>query len=108
MFIKKVFTVFDRLNGISWLAYLKEFQDFGAFQRIVISARGSRLEILTGECNSYRWILLPELDIGCMQAHISDFYWNIEKLSHYLNYPDTLSTVYGIHFALTGGVPDDQ
>jgi len=31
-------------------------------------------------------------------------------LSDYLilNYTNTLSTVYGIYFALTGGIPDDQ
>lgn len=101
MLLNVSFKVFNQDNHDSWDATISEFDDYGSFQRVVISACGSRLEVLCGNCASYRWIFLPELEIGCMQAAVSDFFWNTDRLGHFLNPKDTYSTVYGVYYALS-------
>lgn len=97
------FHVVDPNNQDSWIGSISEFYDFGSFQRVVIEAYGSRLDTLYGECCSYRWVFLPEYEVGCMQATSNDFFWNTERLSRIISRKDSLSIVHGIHFVLSGG-----
>lgn len=100
MLLNLAYNVSDHENHDCWEGIISEFNDLGSFQRVVIEAYGSRLDVLCGECPSYRWVFLPELEIGCMQASLSDFFWNSERLSRILNRKDALSIVYGLHFIL--------
>lgn len=101
MYVNFSFKVVDQDNQDRWDATISEFDDYGSFQRVVISAYGNRLEVLCGQCCSYRWIFLPELEIGCTQATLSDFFWNINQLGYILNRKDTFSTIYGVFYALS-------
>lgn len=92
------FMVQDKLNHSSWSASISDFHDCGLFFQMTVSARGSSLIILFGSSAFSRWLLLPQLDIGCSMADPEDLFWNTEKLSEHLNYPDTLSTVQAIAF----------
>lgn len=100
MFDSVDFQVVDSLNHDRWTGSISDFFDYGSFQHIVITARGSRLTVLCGKCFFYRWIFLPELEVGCPQATSDDFFWNVERLSPLIGRVDSLSVVFGVHFAL--------
>lgn len=103
MLLNKAFDVVDHRHHTCWKASVSDFQAFGSFHRIIISSCGSRFEVLYGICPDYRWLFLPELEIGCMQADPNDLFWNIERLGSILNRRDTLTIVHALRFTLSFG-----
>lgn len=83
-----------------WTGTLGYFRDYGAFQQLSISARGSFLDILTGQCDSYRWVFLPDLEVGCRQAAADDLFWNVEILAPHIGPADASSVACAIRFIL--------
>ena len=102
MFQSGQFHVFDQDSHQCWTGAVLDFFDYGSYQHILISARGSRLSVFCGECSSYRWIFLPELEVGCSQAGFHDFFWNVERLSALIGRVDSLSVIFGLHFVYGG------
>lgn len=95
--------VFDHQLHSCWKASISDYQASGSFLRLVILSNGNRYEILYGICPDYRWIFLPLLEIGCMQADPSDLFWNCERLEAILNRRDALTVAYAVRFALASG-----
>ncbi len=93
------FLVKSFLSDETWTGSLRSFVDYGSFQLISFSARSSLLEVIVGQCDSYRWVFLPNYEIGCMQADINDIFWNSEKLSTLIGPTDASTIVYGICYA---------
>ncbi len=92
------FLVKSFLLDETWTGSLCSFEDYGAFQRISFSARCSLLEVIVGQCESYRWVFLPDYEVGCMQADINDIFWNAEKLSSLIGPTDASTIAYGIRY----------
>lgn len=97
------FDVLDHQYHSCWKAYISDYQISGSFLRLVIISNDCRFEVLYGKCPDYRWLFLPILEIGCMQADPSDIFWNTERLESILNRRDALTIVHAIRFFLLSG-----
>lgn len=98
MLLNQMFDVMDHQFNSCWKASISDAQAFSSFHRFIISSCGSRFEVLYGRCPEYRWLFLPQLEIGCMLSDPSDLFWNSERLGSLLNRKDTLTIVYAIRF----------
>lgn len=58
---------------------------------IEVSARGSYYHIVFGEHAYGNFLCIPNWDIGCALADLSDLFWNTERLCKHLNKADALS-----------------
>lgn len=97
------FDVLDQQCHSCWKASVSDVQVSSSFLRFTIVSDGKHFDVLYGNCSDYRWIFLPWLEIGCMQAHPSDLFWNVERLSAFLNRKDALTIVFAVRFALSLG-----
>lgn len=100
MSLNCTFDVLDHQLHSCWKASISDCQTSSSFLRLVILSNANRYEVLYGVCPDYRWIFLPLLEIGCMQADPSDLFWNSERLEAILNRKDALTIAYAINFVL--------
>lgn len=103
MLMNPSFDVLDHQSHSCWNASVSDCQISGSFLRLVILADGCRYEVLYGICPAYRWLFLPLLEVGCMQADPSDLFWNIERLAPLVSRRDALTIAYAIRFVLSSG-----
>lgn len=103
MSVNYAFDIVDHEHHSCWKASVSDFNTSCSFHRLIVTSCGSRFDVLYGICQDYRWLFLPELQIGCMQADPSDLFWNIERLGSVLNPKDALTIVHAIRFAFSRG-----
>lgn len=64
-----------------WTASWQEVDSGEGASELLISGRGSLYTVLVGEYSSGRYLCIPEQGIGCPLGHLSDTFWNFERLS---------------------------
>lgn len=95
--MKAIFTYNVKRNQRQWTVRVITFEDYdNAYKRMIIEARGSRIDCLIGKTNDYRWICFPELHKSCELAHLSDVFWNEEMISSIINKVDAQSVTEGL------------
>lgn len=63
---------------------------------MMVSARGSRFHILFGKHTYGNFLCIPNWNVGCEMAGLSDTFWNLERLTRQLKKTDATSVVYAL------------
>ena len=63
----------------------------------VITARGTSFHVITGKYQNGNYLCVPNMNFGCELSHLSDTFWNTEKISQHITNPiDVESLVCGL------------
>ncbi len=67
-----------------WDGHIKQIQNYGSHYEIQIESRSAFLSIV-GKYINGAFISIPAFGVGCDISYYSDYYWNKEHLSRFMN-----------------------
>jgi hypothetical protein len=80
-----------------WTASLQLLHSGTDSQELEITSQGSSFHVIVGSHRYGNYICIPNHDIGCELASLSDVFWNREQLSRQkLNHKDAAAIAYGL------------
>lgn len=81
----------------SWSGELTLLVKTAHHNEAIITSRGTRFHIITGKYQNGNYLCVPNMDFGCELSHLSDTFWNAERIRSHLENPiDVESLVCGI------------
>lgn len=76
-----------KYQSSDWEGVVHDIEVYETYTTFTIQARGSMIDVCTGRCRRYQWIVFPILDKGTSLSHIKDTHWNMEQLEMILGNP---------------------
>jgi len=80
----------------SWVGYIKYIKNYGSHYEIYVESR-SGLLIIFGETSSGNFLCIPNFNVGCELAGLSDRFWNQERLISILGEIDGITVTEALY-----------
>ena len=85
------------LGNRSWSGEIQLLRQTLSIKEAVITSRGTRFHVITGNYQYGNFLCVPNMDFGCELSYLSDTFWNRERIAKHLDNPyDVESLVCGI------------
>jgi len=79
-----------------WNGTLRLFHSSGEGHELEVIGRGTRFHVIVGKHRHGRYICIPNHDVGCELSHLSDLFWNQERLSMHLRKVDAATVAHAL------------
>lgn len=81
---------------IDWECTVELIDQHDAFYEAIIEGKGSSFHVIVGPQINGNFLCIPNWQIGCELASLSDVFWNSEQISQHLNQIDTKTVALGL------------
>lgn len=83
-------------NTCSWRCVISLICNHDPYFEANIQGNGSSFHVITGPHIGGNFLCIPDHEIGCELATLTDVFWNTEQIRHHLNPKDSRTLAVGL------------